>query len=780
MATGKPTKKKNRGAPVKARSQATATPRSSASSASSPEPTKRTIKVLKITSDYVEFSQRELSLQDAQRLDDNLISKITRQKKLEGKLIVIVGGDGQRRIVKGTGAVGGLSSSQRQYMAKYAKENMLGVYEPKASVSPSSSSTPPPPKAPRPKAPRPSQLTSLKDESGNVIGRMGTDSKGSVFYQNVRGTKQFSTVEALKDYNQKTAIVSAKRTLSRTDSTPEQRKAASEFLNAQVRQMQENLQRLSPVSTEKPKKPKKPKTPPKKVYTAEEKRQHRIAFKELKKNATSRVSWEKTGWRNRMGYAVRERADVNIKAALSKKTKSERTKIVTDKVFGERELKRIQKKAHKDAYNYVKEVAKGKIDGKRLTKQERKLVGTMSATGHRVAKKGETLPPSQYIDPYTGRVVYTSVTRGKARAQAQKDREKRQKARQNERKKEKARREREKEVRRRRSERNRKAHDRLSWKRKQQRRLAAFREQLKKDRFSFRQFRSRSRRYGKAPLRLIVPKDRFKRLSRGAVASKYGLGLKPKTVSERAKTIFPRAVLYPAMRHSSGSPLAPPVSLRSVDRLKLVAQHPGSTLAGGIGNIGLFGTDKTVTHKFANKFTGTPRGLFMSYSLNNLVDIDANIGQVMANLTGRFPKAVKDAIVGASDRIGRKMLDIVEPYVPKDTGLLYSTSQTNVDQMSRGWITAAEGIVFDDAECFGVSISYNAPYAEMVYFDTSKRHGEAYNEYHNVMTKGPKETARWIEVAFEKEVVSLRGLLSDYANVVTSALNKVGGRGKGK
>ena len=735
MATGKPTKKKNRGAPVKARSQATATPRSSASSASSPEPSKRTIKVLRVTSDYVEFSQRELSLQNAQGLDDNLISKITRQKKLEGKLIVIVGSDGQRRVVKGTGGVDGLSSGQRQYMAKYAKDNMLGVYEPKASISPSSSSTPPPPKAPRPKAPRPSQLTSLIDESGNVIGRIGTDS------------------------------------------TPEQRKAASEFLNAQARKIQENLQRLSPVSTEKPK---KPKMPPKKVYTAEEKRQHRIAFKELKKNASSSVSWEKTGWRNRMGYAVRERADVNIKEALSKKTKSERTKMVTDKVFGERELKRIQKKAHKDAYNYIKDVAEGKTDGKHLTKQERKLAGTMSATGHRVAKKGETLPPSQYVDPYTGRIVYTSVARGKARAQAQKDREKRQKARQNERKKEKARREREKEVRRRRSERNRKAHNRLSWKRKQQRRLAAFRGQLKKDRFSFRQFRSRSGRYGKAPLRLTVSKDRFKSLSRGAVASRYGLGLKPKTVSERAKTIFSRSVLYPAMRHSSGNPLAPPVSLRGVNRLNLVAQHPSSTLAGGIGNIGLFGTDKTVTHKFANKFTGTPRGLFMSYSLNNLVNIDANIGQVMANLTGRFPKAVKDAIVGASDRIGRKMLDIVEPYVPKDTGLLYSTSQTNVDQMSRGWITAAEGIVFDDAERFGVSISYNAPYAEMVYFDTSKRHGEAYNEYHNVMTKGPKETARWIEVAFEKEVVSLRGLLSDYANVVTSALNKVGGRGKGK
>ena len=53
-------------------------------------------------------------------------------------------------------------------------------------------------------------------------------------------------------------------------------------------------------------------------------------------------------------------------------------------------------------------------------------------------------------------------------------------------------------------------------------------------------------------------------------------------------------------------------------------------------------------------------------------------------------------------------------------------------------------------------------------------HGSAYNEKHNVVEKGEKETARWIEVAFEKEVTQLRALLDIYAKHVTSAMNRAG------
>ena len=151
--------------------------------------------------------------------------------------------------------------------------------------------------------------------------------------------------------------------------------------------------------------------------------------------------------------------------------------------------------------------------------------------------------------------------------------------------------------------------------------------------------------------------------------------------------------------------------------------------------------------------------------------IDASA--VLERLTRAFPAAMQQAAVAAGDRIGRKMLDIVEPYVPKDTGLMYSTAQTNIGQSSSGMLSI-DGESLGADQMYGVSISYNTPYAEIVYFDESKAHGKAYNEKHGAGLRGEKETARWIEEAFKREGMSMSSLLNDYAEAITVALNAAG------
>ena len=73
---------------------------------------------------------------------------------------------------------------------------------------------------------------------------------------------------------------------------------------------------------------------------------------------------------------------------------------------------------------------------------------------------------------------------------------------------------------------------------------------------------------------------------------------------------------------------------------------------------------------------------------------------------------------------------------------------------------------------FGVTISYNTPYAHEVYFG-SHRHGAEFNEYYGTAEKGEKETARWIEIAFSKEQAGLRAILDDYAKIINAELNSV-------
>ena len=280
------------------------------------------------------------------------------------------------------------------------------------------------------------------------------------------------------------------------------------------------------------------------------------------------------------------------------------------------------------------------------------------------------------------------------------------------------------------------------------------------------------------PLKMLLggSTSKVKKAQLGAAVKRRSGKISKTTALRNAPTAISRYIVYPKMNHSGKTPLKAPVSLKPVSRkMTLTKQHPNITMPLGMGHAKLFSTDKTIS---SPTFRGKGAGLFMSNNLLSMVRLDLYTDFVLGNLSTSFPAAVKAGLVSAADKVGQKMLDIVEPYVPKDTGLLYTTARTNIDQSAQGFISAAQGVAYSDFEMFGVSISYNAPYAEIVYFNMEYAHGSAYNEKHNVVEKGEKETARWIEVAFEKEVTQLRALLDIYAKHVTSAMNRAG-RSKG-
>ena len=105
---------------------------------------------------------------------------------------------------------------------------------------------------------------------------------------------------------------------------------------------------------------------------------------------------------------------------------------------------------------------------------------------------------------------------------------------------------------------------------------------------------------------------------------------------------------------------------------------------------------------------------------------------------------------------------------------MYTTAQTNVGQTAGGLVDIDGAEAYPSSQMFGVSISYNTPYAEDVYFDESKLHGAAYNREYGTSEKGEKETARWIEAAFQDRAASVQGLLGDYARIVTASLESAG------
>ena len=80
---------------------------------------------------------------------------------------------------------------------------------------------------------------------------------------------------------------------------------------------------------------------------------------------------------------------------------------------------------------------------------------------------------------------------------------------------------------------------------------------------------------------------------------------------------------------------------------------------------------------------------------------------------------------------------------------------------------------YPSSQMFGVSITYNTPYAEDVYFDPNKAHGAEYNRKHNTSEKGEKEQYRWIEAAFREEGAAVNGLMGEYAQIITAAFDSM-------
>lgn len=275
---------------------------------------------------------------------------------------------------------------------------------------------------------------------------------------------------------------------------------------------------------------------------------------------------------------------------------------------------------------------------------------------------------------------------------------------------------------------------------------------------AFRGALSKAKGYGKKPLGILLAKDR--------AAGDRGKGFAKMAGRRGVLPTIPRAERYPTMGHGGPAPLKAPVSMRGVSgRLpfgKSVGFDPGAPSRFSTGGT-FFSTTKTLK---TDKFPAGGRGIVFM--------IDAQT--VLQNLTVRYPQILRETAVAMADGMGRKLLDIVEPYVPKDTGLLYSTAQSNALQMSEGGMGLA-GAAFSPSETYGVTISYNAPYAEVVYFNDDPdvaAHGKDYNAKHGVGIKGEEETARWIEVAFEKESAAIQSMYGEYATAVTAALERAG------
>lgn len=228
----------------------------------------------------------------------------------------------------------------------------------------------------------------------------------------------------------------------------------------------------------------------------------------------------------------------------------------------------------------------------------------------------------------------------------------------------------------------------------------------------------------------------------------------------RALKSLPHSERYPTFGHGQPTQMKRPVSMAPVSG-KLSLASPRYDGVSGVRGTTVFATAQTLSGR-----SGSGSGIFFR------IDAEA----VITNLIVRYPQAMAAAAETAAKTVGDKLLNIVEPYVPKDTGLMYTTAQTNSAQTSGGLVDIEGAEAYPSSQMFGVSISYNTPYAEDVYFDETKRHGAEYNSYYGTSEKGEKETYRWIEAAFKDSAVSVQGLLGDYARIITSSLNAAGMR----
>lgn len=146
--------------------------------------------------------------------------------------------------------------------------------------------------------------------------------------------------------------------------------------------------------------------------------------------------------------------------------------------------------------------------------------------------------------------------------------------------------------------------------------------------------------------------------------------------------------------------------------------------------------------------------------------------QLVANLYSRIPQAIVAELKRINPLISKKLLDLIEPYVPKDTGQLYQSARETSS------LLASKGVKFGRTapnSAFTVSISYNTPYAEIVYYDPTKAHGAEYNAKHGGNFRGEKECYRWIEKALNENGAAVDAIKNCYAIAFNKALNSVSG-----
>ena len=446
------------------------------------------------------------------------------------------------------------------------------------------------------------------------------------------------------------------------------------------------------------------------------------------------------------------------------KPSSTRKKIV-DEIVGH---------AKKQAEAYVKGLRRGELPDRRLSPAARAIYGTQDEFGRRIRGKYEKLSARQYemVEKDTGAkvIVYSTRERVAARKKAQAKAE----ARAQQREALRAERERKRVESRARAKENRRRRDVA--------RSAALRTMKR------RSVTAKAKAYAKrvsalsgfrrVPLKMLLAGKPGIKGTRGNMTALQSYGTGRQILSKKRGSSFaesrskgvrniPRSTMYPPMRHSKGKPhpiirkMLKPVSGR-LTLENISGKMVPTKWFGGEGS--MYAVSQTVA---APKPVVGGRGVLFAMGMPMKIEFDTLV--VMTNLTLKYPQAIKKAIVNASGTVGRKLLDIVEPYVPKADGLLYSSATTNIDQTSGGMIDMIDNTAFPDTERYGVSISYNAPYAEIVYFG-SHAHGEEYNRKHGVMEKDSRETARWIEVAFEAQQITLNSLLDIYARHVTAGL----------
>lgn len=473
------------------------------------------------------------------------------------------------------------------------------------------------------------------------------------------------------------------------------------------------------------------------------------------------------------GKLFREAYNRAIEDGLKRLRKTE-TKYLATRLPEKKDIiESLKETAREKANRYVDSVMKGEAPKRGLSRTGKQLYGMKGKKGQRFLREGERLSKSQYMVMSEGKrvVVYSTKERVAARKKAQAKAE----ARAQQRVALKAERQKRWEDSRATVKENRRRRDVA--------RSAALRTTKRRtvtaEATAYAKRVSASSGFGRVPLKMLLAGKRGIKGTRGKMTALQSYGTGRQILSKKSGSSLhearltgvrniPRSTMYPPMRHSKGKPhpiikkMLKPVSGRLT--LQNISEKMTPTKwFGGKGT--MYAISQTVA---APKPVVGGRGVMFSMGIP--VRFEFDVLRVMRNLNLTYPGAVKRSVVSASKVVGPKLLDLVEPYVPKDTGLLYSSATTNVDQTSGGMIDMVDNTAFPDMERYGVSISYNAPYAEIVYFG-SHAHGEEYNRKHGVMEKDSRETARWIEVAFEAQQITLNSLLDIYARHVTAGLN---------